>query len=213
MIILIVILGLVYVVHPFPRFEKMLVKLLIKAKHPTGKILAFTLQYSDWSSSIRDIGDSDSFYHRPTLAVATVQVGSIKRDIELKRILLFWFFRSDYSQNGIEVSGTEYYAEISSHNIGRRADIEKWCRANWTVPCSDGALYRRLGTGRNGTGEYYGVKVCKRLFMVENGVVKQFGQRASDWTESDITYSELKKYSNYKQLKKETFEEILRYRP
>ena len=78
-VIIIIVLGVKIIFHPEISKEKEKVKKLASKNYPEGKIVEFKLQYSDWSSTLRDIEDDDIFYHRPTFAKVTIFYGNIKR--------------------------------------------------------------------------------------------------------------------------------------
>ena len=212
-LIVIAIIGVKIVLHPSISMEQKRVRELIKKRYPDCEIVECKLEYVDWSSTISEVSENDTFYNRPTLAEATILVDGAKYDINMSRGLFSWHIGSNYSQDGVEVEDIEYYCVIMYSNIGQAADMEDWCKRNWTLPLDDGSLYRVVDDTQDGGIIYYSVKTCDALYMVENKSIKKMGLRDNDWTESDTTYSDLKKYGNYTKITEEECMEILRLKP
>lgn len=212
-VILIIVLGIRIIFHPVISKEKEKVKKLASKNYPDGKIVEFKLQYSDWSSTLRDIEDDDIFYHRPTFAKVTIQSGSEKYDLQLEKRLLFWHITSDYSKSGVEANGIEYYAVIGGSSVGSAVDMDDWCKNNWVIPQDDGSLYKAIDDTEIGGIKYYSVRLCDGLYVVENKKIKQLSKYDKDWTESEYTYSDLKHYGNFKQVTEEEYNKLLSMRP
>lgn len=212
-VILIIVLGVKFVFHPEISKELKKVKKLISRHYPEGKILDLKLRYVDWSSTIRDIEDDDIFYNRPTRALATIQSGSEEYVIELERGLLFWHITNDNSKSGVEAKGIEYYATIHGNSVGSAVDMDDWCNSNWVIPQDDGSLYKSVDDTEIGGIKYYSVMICDGLYVVENKKIQQLSKYDKDWTESEYSYSDLKRYGNFRQVTEEEYNYILSLKP
>lgn len=200
MVILIVLVAVYFFVST-TEFSRKRITAVIMRKHPTYEIVTLTPEYSDWSSTVCEADDD----HNPEFAKVVIQNDEEQRTICLDKTFGIWVITSDEPDYGKNVPDDVYFVEERWANVGKAIDIEAYVRSVWVVPFENGELYRKYG----GDNWYYSYKYIENLYRTINGSVYVLNKESFEWEQSDLAYSYMVQYANYKKISKDEGEGII----
>jgi len=183
---------------------KVLVKIIVKLKHPSYRITNVKMQKVDFFSTVKEVTGAEI----ATCAVVVIENKTDRRTLHLEKFLWFWLVKNDAPDFGPDVPEDEYYIEISGENRGKLANIDAIIEREWILPAKDGSLYKKIGD----EDWYYTFLKVQAIYRTLGGRVYALNKQNFAWEQTEIPYSELDYLGNYDKISKEEAEKLINER-
>lgn len=174
---------------------------IIRRDYPSYHIDSLEMQYVDFFSSVREADYDD----KPTLATVVISNRDEQRTIHFEKELFLWCIEKNAPDYGPNVPEDEYFIDINWNHVGIMIDIDECVKDEWVIPNENGELYYEDGISYT----YYTYQYIRDIFRTQNGRIYAINKKTLEWEPSEITYSYLDYFSNYRRISKEEAEEII----
>ena len=117
---------------------------MIQRKYPGYQIVSLTMQYADWSSTIRKANEEN----RATSAEAVIRNHEEQRTLHFRSHLRIWRITHDTPDSGKNIPDEAYFMHDNWGAVGQKLDIDESIRQAWVIPDENGNLYHK-SSGKN----------------------------------------------------------------
>lgn len=200
-ILLLPFIILIKLISPNRAASRRKIERVIKRKYPEYKINDIKMQYTDWSSSVKEAGAC----RKATLAVAEIANDEEQRTLHFELLFGIWRITHDAPDSGRNVPEDEYFSEVKAQTIDIGSDIDRIIENVWIIPEKNGDLYCKI----DGKYQCYSYRYLENMYMTKNENVYELNKKTFQWELSELTYSSLDYLGNYERISKAEAEEFI----
>lgn len=182
-------------------FSKKRINAIVKRKYPAYQIITLTPEYTDWSSTVCEADDA----HKPECATVVIKNEEEQRTLHFDKSFIIWRITHDEPDYGENVPDEVYFIEEQWAHAGQRIDIDEVIKSVWIIPFENGEPYQKSG----GDDWYYSYHYIDNVYKTKNGSIYVLNKKSFEWEQTDLAYSYLDYFGNYKKITKDEAEKIL----